>query len=174
MMPRPKSSATRLRRKVKATGTALRSARATQQAEPDGGNPLDAITSVMARGMTEQGRNGLQEHVRKLVQHGVRRALDANVLYYHTYTSRYSPKGFPDVLVLYSSGRLVVAELKRENAKPTPEQVAWLNAFSLITLDVYLWKPSHWLSGEISNILFNRHDPLTITSRWKCPGILTK
>ena len=73
--------------------------------------------------------------------------------YYHTHDSRKSEAGFPD-LVLVRDGRLIFAELKREKKQPTDDQMKWLNKLSQCeNAEVYVWKPSHYLSGEIQNIL---------------------
>lgn len=47
-------------------------------------------------------------------------------LAYHPWSSLHSAKGWPD-LVLARELTLVVWELKNDTAKPTPEQVAWLD-----------------------------------------------
>jgi hypothetical protein len=52
-------------------------------------------------------------------------------LAYHTLDSRGSQPGFPDVLAL-KGPRLVVAELKSEHGKLTPEQARWLAAFRAV------------------------------------------
>ena len=52
-------------------------------------------------------------------------------------------EGFPD-LVLVRRGRLVVAELKIGNEKPTVEQEAWLAAFKAVGAEVYVWRPADW------------------------------
>ena len=51
--------------------------------------------------------------------------------------------GFPD-LVLVKSPRLIFAELKREGAKPTEPQRAWLEALEAggcRDWEVYVWRP---------------------------------
>ena len=60
---------------------------------------------------------------------------------YHTHDSRRSAAGFPD-LVLCRPPRLIFAELKSEKAKPTIEQVAWLDALSGTGAEVSVWRPS--------------------------------
>lgn len=63
---------------------------------------------------------------------------------YHTYDSRRSQPGFPD-LVLLRGPRCVVAELKSETGRLTTAQQAWLTAFRQIpALEVHLWRPSDW------------------------------
>lgn len=76
-------------------------------------------------------------------------ALTAGWLYYHTFDSRRSDEGFPDV-VMIKDVRMIVAELKAEGQHPTPKQVIWLEAFRIagrhpaadgLTAEVYLWYP---------------------------------
>lgn len=64
---------------------------------------------------------------------------------YFTWSSRHSPAGFPD-LILLKDRVMVVAELKAKDARGkigqlTPEQYEWLEAFMEITPFVYLWYP---------------------------------
>ena len=80
-------------------------------------------------------------------------------LAYHTRDSRRSAAGFPD-LVLVKGGVLILAELKRQDAKPTGDQLAWLRALGLVesraasanaagVVRVRLWRPLDWLRGKI-------------------------
>lgn len=48
--------------------------------------------------------------------------------------------GFPD-LVLARAGVVLIVELKRDGARPTPEQRAWLEALGHVGR---LWTPSDW------------------------------
>lgn len=73
-------------------------------------------------------------------------ALDAAAKFgwfaYHTFDSRRSSGGFPD-LVLVRRGRLIFAELKRERENPRPDQQAWLDLLSGVpAVDVHVWRPS--------------------------------
>jgi hypothetical protein len=59
---------------------------------------------------------------------------------YHTYDSRRSNAGFPD-LVCVKPGRLIVAELKRDGGRLTAEQQAWLAAFEAAGIEAWVWRP---------------------------------
>lgn len=67
---------------------------------------------------------------------------------YHPFDSRRSNPGFPD-LTLVRDGRLVMAELKDDTSKPTPEQLAWYADLLLVqdaAPDVFtsrIWRPRH-------------------------------
>lgn len=70
---------------------------------------------------------------------------------YHTYDSRHSEKGYPDLCLLKGT-RLMYAELKKEDGKVTPEQQEWLNLLKASGKpEVYLWRPSNW--PEIQEVL---------------------
>ncbi len=63
---------------------------------------------------------------------------------YHTYDSRFSTKGFPD-LILVRHGRMIAAELKTGKYKTTPEQDAWIEALSNIAgVIAVVWRETHW------------------------------
>lgn len=62
---------------------------------------------------------------------------------YHTYDSRRSVAGYPD-LTLIRGRVLVVAELKVGRNKLTPEQAAWVAAFEGAGIPAYLWTPDSW------------------------------
>ena len=71
-------------------------------------------------------------------------------LVYHTYDSRRSQRGFPD-LVMVKEGRLVMAELKRETGRTKPEQAEWLRLLRSAGVEAYIWRPSTW--PEIESVL---------------------
>lgn len=122
---------------------------------------LDEYNARQAAAMAERGRDGLQEHVRKLIE---RLRLEGfQIERYHTFDSRKSEPGFPDeIIVLPTQGRMIVAELKAEKGRVTPDQARWLEAFTAIAgTEVRVWRPRHLLSGEIEG---------TITGRWSPPG----
>ena len=63
---------------------------------------------------------------------------------YHTYDSRRSTAGFPD-LVLVKPPVVSCAELKTEKGAASKEQEKWLEQLGLCTeREVHLWRPSNW------------------------------
>lgn len=56
-------------------------------------------------------------------------------------------KGWPDLIIVGS--RLIVRELKAERGNTTAEQVAWFAALRAAGVDVAIWKPNDWLSGQV-------------------------
>ena len=61
---------------------------------------------------------------------------------YHTYDSRRSEPGFPD-LVLIRPPRLLFVELKSSGRSPTALQRAWLDALDEVTdVETYVWRPA--------------------------------
>ncbi len=75
-------------------------------------------------------------------------------LRYHTFDSRRSPGGFPD-LVLVRPPRVIAAELKAENGRLTAKQAEWLNALGQCPgIETYVWRPQDFdhvtamLSGD--------------------------
>jgi hypothetical protein len=64
-------------------------------------------------------------------------------LYYHTWDSRKSAAGFPDlVLVNMRIGVTIYAELKTETGKVSTDQRIWLAALADSGEIVYIWRPS--------------------------------
>lgn len=68
---------------------------------------------------------------------------------YHTYDSRRSAGGYPDLTLVRD--RVVFAELKRAGEQPKPDQVEWLDALAGGGAEVYLWRLSDF--EEIKRIL---------------------
>ena len=63
---------------------------------------------------------------------------------YHTYDSRRSNAGFPD-LVLVRPPRVIFAELKRQRGRVTVAQREWAEALRACPgVEYYLWRPSDW------------------------------
>lgn len=63
---------------------------------------------------------------------------------------RRNKAGFPDC-VLIRGTVLMVAELKKESGKTTPEQEAWLAAFRLAGIQAFVWRPSD--ADEVERLL---------------------
>ena len=116
-------------------------------------------------------------HEDDLQAHIVRTARMLGWMVYHTFDSRRSAEGFPD-LVMVRDGRLIFAELKSQKGKRRPEQGDWLNELGCFQealigfaglpfvperneipaaverlCGVYEWRPSDWYSGKIEAVL---------------------
>jgi hypothetical protein len=50
-------------------------------------------------------------------------------------------RGFPD-LVLVRPPRVIFAELKSDDGKPTAEQTSWLSDLTASSVEVYTWHPA--------------------------------
>ena len=115
----------------------------------------------------------LQLRVYELTQE-IRVTIDPTVLYYHTHNSRRSPAGYPDTVIASERhGIQIVAELKREHHrnKPSADQVKWLDFYRSIGTPTFLWRPRHWLSGEIQDLIMaacsgRRVEYVPALSRW--------
>lgn len=71
---------------------------------------------------------------------------------YHTFDSRRSEPGYPD-LTLVKGRRLVFAELKTEKGRMTAAQDEWLEAFLQAGAEVCVFRPRDWHSGVVEQIL---------------------
>jgi hypothetical protein len=72
-----------------------------------------------------------------------------NFFVYHTYDSRRSEKGWPDlVLVNRTTGHTMFRELKSSKGKLTPSQRQWLHYLGMRN-DVGVWTPEDWSSGRV-------------------------
>lgn len=58
---------------------------------------------------------------------------------YHTYNSKRSVKGFPDLVLVRDS--TIFAELKTNAGKVGAEQEEWLAALARAGQEVYVWRP---------------------------------
>lgn len=93
-----------------------------------------------AIGLPPQSEASFQDQVLELA------ALCGWTLRYHTYDSRRSEAGYPDLtLCRPRDGRLLIAELKRDGKGPTKDQREWLAGLQTVRhFDVRLWRPSDW------------------------------
>ena len=71
---------------------------------------------------------------------------------YHTFDSRRSNAGFPD-LCLWRDHRLIFAELKSAKGKLTPEQEATLDSLMLTAGELHVWRPKDWFDNTIAEVL---------------------
>ena len=71
-------------------------------------------------------------------------------LVYHTYDSRRSSPGFPD-LVLVKGTHILFRELKTEIGKLTGTQRVWLDSLAEAGVDAGVWRPSQL--DEIYSVL---------------------
>lgn len=78
---------------------------------------------------------------------------------YHTYDSRRSEAGFPD-LTMVRRGRIVFAELKTAKGRTSAMQDAWLDDLDPAHggtdgdgAEAYVWRPLDWTSGRIEAVL---------------------
>ena len=84
----------------------------------------------------------------------VRLAGYAGYMAYHTYDSRRSASGFPDlVLVNPDTGRLLWRELKTDTGRLTDAQENWLRALRAAGQDAAVWRPADWTAGRIEREL---------------------
>lgn len=104
----------------------------------------------MARWSEEQYRAYLNKHETPLseaafMQAIVRLARAHGYLAYHTYSSKRSPEGFPDLVLAHpGAGRpLIMSELKTNTGQLTKAQEAWLEALAGSTGVVScVWRPT--------------------------------
>lgn len=62
---------------------------------------------------------------------------------YHTFSSKKSEAGWPD-LVLCRAGRILFRELKTEEGQTTADQDSWLECLKDAGQDACVWRPSDW------------------------------
>lgn len=95
-----------------------------------------------------------QEQVVQLAKH-------CGWLVYHTYDSKRSAPGFPD-LVMTRGERCLVVELKSVKGRESVEQRKWLDAFRRIPhIEVFVWRPYDW--EEIERVIVPSRAELTAT-----------
>lgn len=70
---------------------------------------------------------------------------------YHTFDSRRSNPGFPD-LTLVKGNTLLFVELKAAKGVLTQAQTEWLQALGFVAT-VATWRPCDWTSGLVERVL---------------------
>jgi len=72
---------------------------------------------------------------------------------YHTWLSRHSAPGFPD-LILVRAGRLLAVELKSATGRLSAHQEHWLGVLGAVPgVACHVWRPADWLDGTIERAL---------------------
>lgn len=90
---------------------------------------------------------------RQLQSHVIELARLLGYRYYHTYDSRRSVPGFPDLVLAHPrSGALIFAELKSDSGKVTPDQDVWLRVLGVRGV-AFVWRPADLRDGAIGRAL---------------------
>lgn len=85
-------------------------------------------------------------------------------LVYHTYDSRRSNPGWPDlVLVRANTGEILYVELKTDKGKTTPAQDVWLAALRACGQEAHVWRPRD-LDAAHERLKRPREVPTTVRS----------
>lgn len=111
---------------------------------------VEEVTVVRAEEYAQMMAAGMKE--RDLQALVVRLARSLGWLAYHTFDSRRSEPGFPD-LVLVREDRVLFRELKTEKGRATPAQKTWLAALTAAGMDAGLWRPVQWFDRTIEREL---------------------
>lgn len=71
-------------------------------------------------------------------------------LVYHTFDSRRSEAGYPDLHLIHEGhGLSLFRELKTQKGKLSAPQQKWLGALWAAGCDAAVWRPADWFSGAI-------------------------
>lgn len=74
------------------------------------------------------------------------------IAWYHTFNSRRSTPGWPDLALCGGSG-FILRELKTEKGRLTPEQAQWGVALRSVGQNWDVWRPADLHSGRIQREL---------------------
>lgn len=75
-------------------------------------------------------------------------------LIYHTYDSRRSEPGFPDLVLVHPArGRILFRELKSSRGTVSADQRRWIAGLAACGSDIAVWRPSDFHSGLIEQEL---------------------
>lgn len=84
-------------------------------------------------------------------------------LVYHTYDSRRSVAGYPDLHLVHGKKRIVLfRELKSTKGRVTPDQNKWLAALTAAGADAGVWRPIDWFDGSIEKQLRGEKAPESV------------
>jgi hypothetical protein len=73
------------------------------------------------------------------------------LLVYHTFDSRRSEPGFPDLVIVGGNG-VVYRELKKQDGRLTRDQQHWLAALEAAGENAGVWRPSDWPDNVRSDL----------------------
>lgn len=107
------------------------------------------ITAAEARAATINAwsEKQLQEHIT-----GLARGLGWKV--YHTYDSRRSEPGYPDLHLVHPiQRRSLFREVKTRRGVITPEQIAWGQALAAAGQDFEVWRPADVINERVLHVL---------------------
>ncbi len=75
----------------------------------------------------------------------------SGLMVYHTFDSRRSERGFPDVVVVGPRG-VIFRELKSSRGRLSPDQVRWLDKLRQAGSDAGVWRPDAWPTLILSEL----------------------
>lgn len=123
--------------------------------------PRDIVPSVTSKDFQEKVDLAMTEAQWQQIIIDAARALQW--LVYHTYDSRRSNPGWPD-LILVKPPRLIALEVKKEKGRVRPEQIAWIDALGQIPgVTAAIVRPSDW--DRVEKILKGEDEILEVLSR---------
>lgn len=73
--------------------------------------------------------------------------------HYHTFDSRRSEPGFPDLVLVHPEHGVLFVELKAATGKVTTHQELWLASLRAAGARAVVWRPHHWQDGVIERVL---------------------
>lgn len=72
-------------------------------------------------------------------------------LVYHTFDSRRSQAGYPDLHLVHPVLKIsLLRELKTQKGTLRPEQKTWITALEAAGLNIAIWRPVDWFNGSIT------------------------
>ena len=72
---------------------------------------------------------------------------------YHTFDSRRSAPGFPDLVLVHVRHGVLFRELKTATGRPSAAQREWLVDLTAAGANAGIWRTSDWLDGTIEEEL---------------------
>ena len=117
----------------------------------------ESVVGGEIRGRRTSPRERVQQHMTEaeLQQNVVDLARFCGWMVHHTHDSRRSEPGFPDLVLMHDHPRPAVlfVELKTAAGRVSREQMEWLSMFDRVAETACVWRPEHWFSGDIEDIL---------------------